>query len=390
LPPAALLLPSPGRRPGRLSIPDRLDLSVGRDLRYVAANILLEATVAMVLEKIAGGRLSPLIVLVALCALPAAASARTVVDATGCQVEIADDVERVFPAGPPAAVLLYTLAPEKMLGWVHAPSPEAKAFLDPRGAALPQLGNLMRDGKVDAGAMEAAKPDLFIDFGTVSPRYVERARQLQAETGIPSLLLDGALEKTPEIYRLLGPVLGAAERGEALAAEADRILAAGRAALGKRGSAAPLRVYYGRGEDGLTTGASSSVNAELLKLLGLVNVAGDVGSPGLTKVTREQILSWSPDAVLTVSAQFAAALRADQGWSGLAAVRGGKILLSPVLPFGWIDEPPSVNRLLGVLWAGHMLYPDTVVDDPRQAARAFYRLFYRVDLTDAQLAELLR
>jgi iron complex transport system substrate-binding protein len=363
-------------------------MPVDPKIRYVVPTIVQEAKAAMPLRKIAPSWLSPAVALLLLCGLLGTAAARTVADATGRQVEIPDRIERIFPAGPPAAVLLYTLAPKKMVGWVHAPSTEARAFLDPQEADLPQLGTLVQGDKVDLTAVSAAKPDVFIDFGTVSPRYVERAKQVQAATGIPYLLIDGSLEKTAETYRLLGPAVGETERGEALAEQADRILSASRAAVATRASAVPLRVYYGRGDDGLTTGASSSVNSEMLKLLGLANVAGEGGSPGLTKVTREQVLAWNPDVVLTVNVQFAHALREDHGWSGLAAVRSGKILLSPALPFGWVDEPPSVNRLLGLLWVGHALYPDTVVDDPRQAARAFYRLFYRVDLTDAQLAKL--
>jgi iron complex transport system substrate-binding protein len=34
-------------------------------------------------------------------------------------------VHHVFPAGLPAAILLYTLAPERLLGWPGANPPEA-------------------------------------------------------------------------------------------------------------------------------------------------------------------------------------------------------------------------------------------------------------------------
>jgi len=51
--------------------------------------------------------------LVLLLALAAPASTRPVVDATGRNVEVPDRIERVMPAGPPAAVLLYTLAPRR-------------------------------------------------------------------------------------------------------------------------------------------------------------------------------------------------------------------------------------------------------------------------------------
>ena len=48
---------------------------------------------------------------------PPAAWAASVTDAAGRAIAIPDKVERIFPAGPPAAILLYTLAPDLLLGW---------------------------------------------------------------------------------------------------------------------------------------------------------------------------------------------------------------------------------------------------------------------------------
>ena len=49
-------------------------------------------------------------------------------------------------AGPPASVLLYTLAPEKMIGWVRTPSPAEKAFLAESVRELPEYGRLTGRG----------------------------------------------------------------------------------------------------------------------------------------------------------------------------------------------------------------------------------------------------
>jgi iron complex transport system substrate-binding protein len=57
---------------------------------------------------------------------PRAARAATVTDAAGRAVTIPDKVTRVFPAGPPAAILLYTLAPDLLLGWPRANRPEER------------------------------------------------------------------------------------------------------------------------------------------------------------------------------------------------------------------------------------------------------------------------
>ena len=153
---------------------------------------------------------------VLLLAFGTPASARSVVDATGRTVEIPDRIERVMPAGPPAAVLLYTLAPEKMIGWPHLPSPAAKNLLGPNTAGLPELAPLVRDGKVQVEQIQAARPDVILDYGSTAPRYADRATMVQAATEIPVLLLDGKLERTPEIYRLLGAILGTVDRRAAL------------------------------------------------------------------------------------------------------------------------------------------------------------------------------
>jgi iron complex transport system substrate-binding protein len=317
----------------------------------------------------------------------APADARSVVDATGRTVQVPDRIERVMPAGQPAAVLLYTLAPEKMMGWPHSPGPAAKNLLGPSLAGLPELAPLDRDGKVQAEQIQAARPDVILDYGSTAPRYADRATMVQQATRIPVLLLDGKLERTPEIYRLLGAMLGTEERAADLAGAAERLLTITRERAQARREAGPIRVYYARSADGLTTATSASSLGDVLRLIGLVNVA-DGAQPGeLSHVTRDQVFAWNPDAVVTNSPGFWKA-RKEPDWAGLPAIARGYVYLAPVLPFGWIDEPPSVNRLLGLLWAGHTLYPAVYPEDLRAEARDFYRRFYRIELDDEQFQAL--
>jgi iron complex transport system substrate-binding protein len=315
------------------------------------------------------------------------ASAGSVVDATGRTVEIPDRIERVMPAGQPAAVLFYTLAPEKMIGWAHSPSPAAKSLLGLRFAELPALAPLIRDGKVEAEQIKAARPDVILDYGSTSSRYADRARMVQEATGIPVLLLDGKLERTPEIYRFLGAMLGTEERAADLASAAERLLTITRERAQARREAGPIRVYYARSADGLTTTTAASSLGDVLRLAGLVNVA-DAAQPGeLSHVTRDQVYAWNPDIVVTNNPEFWKA-RNGPDWAALPAVAQGRVYLAPSVPFGWIDEPPSVNRLLGLIWAGHTLYPVVYPEDLRAEARDFYRRFYRIELDDEQFEAL--
>ena len=56
-------------------------------------------------------------------------------------------VQRIFPAGPPAAILIYTLAPDLLLGWPRANRPEelgvSAAWC---GGNRPELGRITGRG----------------------------------------------------------------------------------------------------------------------------------------------------------------------------------------------------------------------------------------------------
>ena len=51
-------------------------------------------------------------------ALPAVA-AREFTDDAGRKVQLPDKVTRVYAAGPPASVLVFAIAPDKLIGWTR-------------------------------------------------------------------------------------------------------------------------------------------------------------------------------------------------------------------------------------------------------------------------------
>ena len=82
-------------------------------------------------------------------------------------------------------------------------------------------------------------------------------------------------------------------------------------------------------------------------------------------------------------------MRSDPVWAPVAAVRAGRVHLSPKMPFGWVDFPPSVNRLIGLWWLAKILYPELFPEDLRALTRDFYRRFYHVTPSDAQIERVL-
>jgi iron complex transport system substrate-binding protein len=317
--------------------------------------------------------------------------AREVTDSAGRRITIPENVTRVFAAGPPASTLLYVIAPEKMIGWVRSPREAEKPFLLPQARGLPELGRLT--GRGDTLSLErliAEKPDLIIDFGSINDTYRSLADRVQAQTNIPYLLIDGRFENTASALRLVAGILGVQKRGEDLAEAAESIFAGVDKVLARIPAENRPRVYLARGAEGLETGSRGSINTEIIERVGGVNVVEGLREKGgIVNVSPEQLIAWAPDTIITLDRNFLLSVKDKPVWQPVAAVSASRVFLAPNLPFGFIDSPPSVNRLIGLTWLVHMLYPSEAPSRLREQVREFYRLFYQVELADGDLDRLL-
>lgn len=325
-----------------------------------------------------------------LIAAAVTAEAREVTDSAGRKVEVPDRIEKVFAAGPPASILLYMLAPEKMTGWPDPPRTEERPFIAEKYRDLPALGRLTgRGGTANLEVVLKSAPDLILDFGSVRDTYVSLADNVQQQTKIPYILIDGRFEATPAALRLLGSALGLQARGEELAKYVETIFARIDGALAGVPAEKRPRVYLARGPDGLETGVTGSINTEIIERAGGRNVADAGGQKGLVRVSIEQVIVADPEIVLTWDRTFFDSIRKDPLWAGVRAVREARVYLAPTAPFGWIDRPPSLNRIMGLQWLAGLFYPDKLPADLRESTRTFYRLFYHVDPSEAELDTLI-
>jgi iron complex transport system substrate-binding protein len=295
------------------------------------------------------------------------------VDATGRTVRVPDQIAHVLPAGPPAAILLAALAPDLMLGWTSPVSDEARAMLAAPAATLPQVPRLT--GREDVTEkVRALKPDLIVDYGTVSPRYAELAQATQQRTGIPTVLLNGSLGEVPHVVRALGGILHRPDRADTLAAFAEALLA-----LPMKEVVHP-KVLYARGADGLTVGAPGTDVTEIFGRLGWPAVAPD-GAGTFRPSSIEAIRALDPDIVIFGDPVMRDVVAHSDAWRSVRAVRDGHVLVAPSLPFGWVEEPPSINRLLGLAWLSGR--------DPVTLGALFNAVVYGHALTPVQLGTLL-
>jgi len=328
-----------------------------------------------------------------------APAGRVIADMAGRRLTVPATIRSVYSTSPMGDILMYTLAPAKAAGVSLRRTDDERRFLLDAYNRLPVLGGWY--GKNTTGNPEViinAKPDIVLSMGELDGTERSTAERLQAQLGLPVVMVDGALQKADATYRFLGALLAEEQCGNALADYCRQSLDRVAAAVATIPAAERLRVYYAEGLQGLETEARGSLRTEVLDLAGGINVA-DVPllrGFGRAAVSFEQLLVWNPQRIIvSLDRGYAGGtgnygrVTTDPGWRTVAAVANGKVYQIPSLPFNWFDRPPSVSRIMGVLWLTNLLYPDRLPLDIRAQTREFYALFYHKALTDAELDEVL-
>lgn len=331
------------------------------------------------------------VILLALVLFAQPSRADDYLDAAGRRVVLPAHIERVMAAGQAAAVLVYALAPDKLVGWAEPLPYDARSYLPAKYRSLPVAGRLTGPHPTASAATVARlRPDLVIDWGRVTPEAVATANATQQATGIPYIILDGSIQNTPALLRVVGEMFGVEDRAHKLSKAAEEAVDTMRGRLLIQAPPTRPRVYYGLGPDGLETGRPGSLTSEDLEEAGALNVAAELGFGDTVRIAPAQLIAWDPDIVIAEHESFYDALKRNPQWRRLKAVRDGKVFLAPSVPFGWIGDPQGVNRVIGLSWLTTLFYPSALEQALRTSAADFYDRFYGVKLNDKQLTELLR
>ncbi|MCG8401174.1 MAG: ABC transporter substrate-binding protein [Firmicutes bacterium] len=327
---------------------------------------------------------------------------RLITDMAGRQVEIPQKIEKVYSTGQPGVIALYAINPELLLGWCLKPAKEEAEYINSKYLGLPVLG-LMQGSNATANSEEIMlrSPDIILMMTYIDQVAILDAEAFQKRMGIPVVLADYALTRIPEAFRFLGDILSHSERAELLARYSENVLADAQKQSALIPEEERLNVYYAQGANGLQTAPGASPHSEVINYVGGKNVVTLAEeSDGRLTVNMEQILSWNPDIVIASYTMAHGTVKGDNSmfdiissgretWNLVSAVQNNMVFSTPCYPYNWLDMPPGVNRIIGIMWMGNLLYPDYFSLDIREETRTFYRLFYNKTLTDEQMDTLL-
>lgn len=321
----------------------------------------------------------------------------TITDDAGREITIPARVEKVFCTAPTGTNLVYTLAPERLIGWNITPTDQEKEYIPAEYCTMVGLGGWF--GKNTTGNVEEIiklAPDVVLSVGDVDEGYISDAERVQGLLNIPVVMIDSSLIKTGDAYRFVGEILGLEERAEELACYSDEVIKQARENTAKLEDEQRVSLYYAEGAKGLHTDPEGSSHTEVFTLVGARNVA-DVELQqgyGMSPVSLEQVIAWDPEVILVASdpgeeTNVYEHITTSSEWASIQAVKSGQVYVIPHGPFDWIDRPYCVARILGIQWVGNLLYPQLYDFDIQARVKEFYRLFYHMELSDAQLQKLM-
>lgn len=325
------------------------------------------------------------------------AETREITDMAGRKVTVptAENIESVFSAGPVAAIFLYMVVPDKLLGWNYELNDVEKSIILDKYQDLPNFG--MGDA-VNYEAVIAANPTIAINSGKINDAMVSDCDALSESLGIPVVAVDNELNNSAEAFRFMGELLGVEDHAEELAQYAEQVFTDINV-LSDIPEEKKVSVYFGNGDDSLETAPRGSQHAQILDAINAVNVADlELGDGSRVQISAEQLLAWDPDVIVVngepkadkSGSSAAEDILSNPDYASLKAVQDQKVYGTPNVPFSWVDRPAGPNRLIGMRWFSALIYPEYIKCDINEEIHKFFDLFYHVDLSDEQLENVLK
>lgn len=318
---------------------------------------------------------------------------RVFTDSAGREVTLPEEINKIAPSGPLAQIVLYTVAPDKLAGLAADFTDGAKKYIDEKYWGLPKFGQFYgKNANLNMEALIAAKPDVIIDIGEAKKTVKEDMDALSEQLGIPVVFVEADLDSMSTAYKMLGEITGETGQAAKLADYCDSTLKKSEEVKSSLGTDQKKSVYFAIGDNGLHTNAEGSIHARVIEQIGAENAAKveQASSGGGSEVSMEQLLLWQPDIILADSEALYQTITTDPVWAELNAVKEGHVYLIPSAPYSFMSNPPSVNRMIGILWLGSLVYPEQYHEEVKADVKTFYDLFYHVKLTDELTEDIIK
>ena len=251
-----------------------------------------------------------------------------------------------------------------------------------------------RVGYLEQEAIEMGDLPVFEEVISSQTEVLEaeqRLHKLEAELGAnPTEAQLAAVGRARDAYEMLGELLGMEDRGAELSAYCKNAYDETVSVMAGIPEDQRVRVAYLLGDAGTNTIAKNSYQGQVVDLV--ANNVADLGkvsgSGSGTEVSLEQVSLWDPELILFQEGSIYDTVGSDPAWADLSAVKSGNYYEVPGAPWCWLNNPPTVNQVLGMQWLPRLLYPDHYDDDMYDTVAGYFKTFYGYDLSQAEFDEI--
>lgn len=317
-------------------------------------------------------------------------------DDYGREVELRKDITKIVATGPNAQMILYTIAPEMLVGLTESPTTAQEKFFPDNYIDLPTLGQFYgKKTSLNLEALMTTEAEIIIDVGEIQEDGVEDMDGIQEQTGIATVFIEGTMDTYPQAYEKLGKILGKEDIAAELSEFCQETLDLTENAKSKLKDNDIKTVMFGVNSTGLNANVEGNVQATVIDTIGAKNALSPQdgeeasGKDGGNPVNLEYVYTVEPDIIVFGPGGPYDTVKENDQWNTLTAVKDGKYYEVPGEPYSWMSSPPCVNQVLGVRWLGALVYPELYKNDIFKDAKKYYKLFWHYDLPDKTLKKML-
>ncbi|MDD6920172.1 MAG: ABC transporter substrate-binding protein [Eubacteriales bacterium] len=312
-------------------------------------------------------------------------------DDAGRKVEIPKNIKRVAPSGPLAEQVIASVAPDKMVAIAQKPKGEERQKILGKFMDLPEIGQVYGKLPFNAESLASANPDVVIDIGEAKKTVVEDMDKISKKCGKPTIFIEMNFNNADEAYKKLGKILGEEKKAEKLAKYVKRVndeLAEGMKKVGDK----KLKFVYLAGKNGLGSNPKGSFHMQMMEVLGdNVFVSAEKSAKGgANEISQEELIKLNPDVIIFEPGSIYDSVKSNRAFAQMKAIRIGKYVEAPAMPYNWLGFPPSINRFMGAQWLAKLYYPNEFKFDLKDRITEYYDLFYGYKLSDKEYNNIVK
>ena len=314
------------------------------------------------------------------------------VDSVGRKMRIPKNIERVVPSGHVATMVLLSFDAKKLVSVGSQVDDDTLTYyadadyiknLPATGAAFGGKGDL---NKEEIGKLN---PQILIDVGESKDGIADDLDELQNQLGIPCIFISATLSSYANTYDLLGQIFGESERAAELGTFATNAYSSAQNA--KTNAAQVPKIANIVGTDGVNAIAKGTYQSAVIDVVAenAVSVENPVNKGSGNTIDLEQLNNFNPSILFFQDEDVMNEALNSDAWKSMAALIENRVYFVPSEPYCWLNNPPSVNQILGLTWMSHLLYPEQFFDSLESAVNSYFQTFYGKSLSEDELSKLL-